>query len=164
METHILFINYHTEVTCLYLDCLYLRYGWILIWPLLSYLQLACNAHTICDSELRPLGTGLYPVISIINHRSVPCFAFASLTVDSAKWFWCCSCLPNAVLVFEGRLAVVRAVQHIPKGTEVIFLFLSYIGCFLNKRVDNWWKKIHPVHVLLTTLSSCSLANIFFFF
>jgi hypothetical protein len=31
--------------------------------------QFACNAHTICDPELRPLGTGLYPVISIINHR-----------------------------------------------------------------------------------------------
>jgi hypothetical protein len=33
-------------------------------------MQFACNAHTICDPELRPLGTGLYPVISIINHRS----------------------------------------------------------------------------------------------
>ncbi|KAH9691020.1 Histone-lysine N-methyltransferase ASHR1 [Citrus sinensis] len=76
----------------------------ILQWPEISineiaenFSKLACNAHTICDSELRPLGTGLYPVISIINH----------------------SCLPNAVLVFEGRLAVVRAVQHVPKGAEV---------------------------------------------
>ncbi|KAK6132378.1 hypothetical protein DH2020_033869 [Rehmannia glutinosa] len=33
-----------------------------------AFMFLACNAHTICDSELRPLGTGLYPVISIINH------------------------------------------------------------------------------------------------
>ncbi|WRX31508.1 SET domain - like 10 [Theobroma cacao] len=64
--------------------------------------KIACNAHTICDSELRPLGTGLYPVISIINH----------------------SCLPNSVLVFEGRLAVVRAVQHIPKDAEIL---ISYI-------------------------------------
>ncbi|GER49219.1 N-lysine methyltransferase SMYD2 [Striga asiatica] len=61
-----------------------------------NFSKLACNAHTICDSELRPLGTGLFPVIAIINH----------------------SCLPNAVLVFEGRVAVVRAMQHIPKGTE----------------------------------------------
>ncbi|KDO80749.1 hypothetical protein CISIN_1g011626mg [Citrus sinensis] len=75
----------------------------ILQWPEISineiaenFSKLACNAHTICNSELRPLGTGLYPVISIINH----------------------SCLPNAVLVFEGRLAVVRAVQHVPKGAE----------------------------------------------
>ncbi|KAL0360184.1 UNVERIFIED_CONTAM: Histone-lysine N-methyltransferase ASHR1 [Sesamum radiatum] len=47
-----------------------------------SFSKLACNAHTICDSELRPLGTGLYPVISIINH----------------------SCLPNSVLVFRGKV------------------------------------------------------------
>ncbi|XP_022880187.1 histone-lysine N-methyltransferase ASHR1 isoform X2 [Olea europaea var. sylvestris] len=63
-----------------------------------NFSKLSCNAHSICDSELRPLGTGLYPVISIINH----------------------SCLPNSVLVFEGRLAVVRAVQHIPKGAEFV--------------------------------------------
>ncbi|XP_059631874.1 histone-lysine N-methyltransferase ASHR1 isoform X3 [Cornus florida] len=75
----------------------------ILQWPEINikeiaenFSKLACNAHTICDSELRPLGTGLYPIVSIINH----------------------SCLPNSVLVFEGKLAVVRAVQHIPKGTE----------------------------------------------
>ncbi|XP_021656278.2 histone-lysine N-methyltransferase ASHR1 isoform X5 [Hevea brasiliensis] len=63
----------------------------ILQWPDINikeiaenFSKLACNAHTICDSELRPLGTGLYPVVSIINHR----------------------------------LAVVRAVQHIPRGAE----------------------------------------------
>ncbi|KAK7817860.1 histone-lysine n-methyltransferase ashr1 [Quercus suber] len=35
-----------------------------------------------------------------------------------AKYFWHCSCLPNSVLVFEGRLAVIRAVQHVPQGAE----------------------------------------------
>ncbi|XWS21587.1 hypothetical protein CRYUN_Cryun30bG0067100 [Craigia yunnanensis] len=49
-----------------------------------NFSKFAFNAHTICDGELRPLRTGLYPVVSIINH----------------------SCLPNAVLVFEGGLAV----------------------------------------------------------
>ena len=39
-------------------------------------------------------------------------------------WSFFCSCLPNSVLVFEGRLAVVRAVEHIPKGTEVICVSL----------------------------------------
>lgn len=34
-----------------------------------EYGQFSCNAHTICDAELKPLGTGLYPVVSIINHR-----------------------------------------------------------------------------------------------
>ncbi|PKI38461.1 hypothetical protein CRG98_041160 [Punica granatum] len=81
----------------------------ILQWPEINIKEIAenfskfsCNAHTICDSELRPLGTGLYPVISIINH----------------------SCLPNAVLVFEGTAAVVRTVQHISGGSEVS---ISYI-------------------------------------
>ncbi|KDP32757.1 hypothetical protein JCGZ_12049 [Jatropha curcas] len=60
--------------------------------------KLGCNALTICDGELNPLGKGLYPVIAIINH----------------------SCLPNAVLVFEGQLAVIRAVQPLPKGAEEV--------------------------------------------
>ncbi|RVX22474.1 Histone-lysine N-methyltransferase ASHR1 [Vitis vinifera] len=74
--------------------------------------KLACNAHTICDGELRPLGTGLYPVISIINH----------------------SCLPNSVLVFEERLAVVRAVQHIPKGTEVLISYIETAGSTITRQ------------------------------
>ncbi|AQK63624.1 Histone-lysine N-methyltransferase ASHR1 [Zea mays] len=69
---------------------------------ILTYMQFACNAHTICDPELRPLGTGLYPVISIINH----------------------SCVPNAVLIFDGRTAYVRALQPINKDEEVS---ISYI-------------------------------------
>ncbi|CAH9071660.1 unnamed protein product [Cuscuta epithymum] len=71
-----------------------------------NFCKFACNAHTICDSELKPLGTGLYPVISIINH----------------------SCLPNSCLVFEGRCAVVRAVQHIKKGTEVCISYIETAG------------------------------------
>ncbi|XP_065880933.1 histone-lysine N-methyltransferase ASHR1 isoform X2 [Euphorbia lathyris] len=91
----------------------------ILQWPDINikeiaenFSKLSCNAHTICDSELRPLGTGLYPVISIINH----------------------SCLPNAVLVFEGRLAVVRAVQHLPKGAEVFISYIETAGCTMTRQ------------------------------
>ncbi|KAL5777025.1 hypothetical protein ACOSP7_009951 [Xanthoceras sorbifolium] len=91
----------------------------ILQWPEIelkeiaeNFSKLACNAHTICDSELRPLGTGLYPVISIINH----------------------SCLPNAVLVFEGRLAVVRAMQHIAKGGEVLISYIETAGSTMTRQ------------------------------
>lgn len=91
----------------------------ILQWPDLNlkdiaenFSKLACNAHSICDFELRPLGTGLYPVISIINH----------------------SCLPNSVLVFEGREAVVRAVQHIPKGTEVLISYIETAGSTMTRQ------------------------------
>ncbi|KAI3424678.1 uncharacterized protein J3R85_010433, partial [Psidium guajava] len=85
----------------------------ILQWPEINikevaenFSKLSCNAHTICDSELRPLGTGLYPVISLINH----------------------SCLPNAVLLFEGRTAVVRAVQQIVRGSEVLISYIETAG------------------------------------
>ncbi|KAH9299492.1 hypothetical protein KI387_031174, partial [Taxus chinensis] len=72
-----------------------------------NFCRFACNAHTICDSELRPTGTGLYPVISIINH----------------------SCFPNAVLLFEGKNAFVRAVETIREGSE---LTLSYVEIAAN--------------------------------
>ncbi|XP_021900600.1 histone-lysine N-methyltransferase ASHR1 isoform X2 [Carica papaya] len=91
----------------------------ILQWPDINikeiaenFSKLACNAHTICDSELRPVGTGLYPVVSIINH----------------------SCLPNAVLVFEGRVAVVRAVQNIPKGSEVSISYIETAGSTMTRQ------------------------------
>ncbi|KAM6581598.1 hypothetical protein CsatA_005372 [Cannabis sativa] len=77
-----------------------------------NFSKLACNAHTICDNELRPLGTGLFPVISIINH----------------------SCLPNSALVFEGKLAVVRAVQHIPKDSEVLISYIETAGSTLTRQ------------------------------
>ncbi|KVH87869.1 SET domain-containing protein [Cynara cardunculus var. scolymus] len=75
-------------------------------------IKLACNAHTICDSELIPLGTGLYPVISIINH----------------------SCSPNSVLVFEGRMATVRAMQRIPKGSEVLISYIETAGSTMTRQ------------------------------
>ncbi|KAJ4972812.1 hypothetical protein NE237_005986 [Protea cynaroides] len=85
----------------------------ILQWPDINikeiaenFSRFACNAHTICDNELRPLGTGLYPVISIINH----------------------SCSPNSVLVFEGKVAVVRAMEPILKGSEVLISYIETAG------------------------------------
>ncbi|CAI9764046.1 unnamed protein product [Fraxinus pennsylvanica] len=93
-----------------------------------NFSKLSCNAHSICDSELRPLGTGLYPVISIINH----------------------SCLPNSVLVFEGRLAVVRAVQHIPKGTEVSISYVETAGSTITRQ-----KALKEQYFFSCTCSRC---------
>ncbi|KAG0485280.1 hypothetical protein HPP92_009359 [Vanilla planifolia] len=76
--------------------------------------KLSCNAHTICDSELRPLGTGLYPVISIINH----------------------SCVPNSVLVFEGQNAFVRAVERIHKGEEVVISYIETAATSKTRQND----------------------------
>lgn len=91
----------------------------ILQWPEINlkeiaenFSKLACNAHTICDCELRPLGTGLYPVVSIINH----------------------SCLPNAVLIFEGKSSVVRAIDHIPEGAEVSIAYIDTAGSTMTRQ------------------------------
>ncbi|BBN09598.1 [histone H3]-lysine4/36 N-trimethyltransferase SMYD [Marchantia polymorpha subsp. ruderalis] len=70
------------------------------------FCRIACNAHTICDDEFRPVGTGLYPVVSIINH----------------------SCAPNSVLLFDGRRAIVRAIQKIDRGTEVTLSYVELAG------------------------------------
>ncbi|XP_047311961.1 histone-lysine N-methyltransferase ASHR1 [Impatiens glandulifera] len=78
-----------------------------------SFSKLACNAHTISDWELRPLGTGLYTIVAIINH----------------------SCLPNSVLVFEGRLAVIRAVQHVPKGSEILISYIETAGSTMTRQI-----------------------------
>lgn len=77
-----------------------------------NFAKFACNAHTICDVELRPLGTGLYPIVSMINH----------------------SCSPNAVLIFEGKLAVIRAVQQIPKNTEVLISYIDTAGSTMTRQ------------------------------
>ncbi|XP_020588099.1 histone-lysine N-methyltransferase ASHR1 [Phalaenopsis equestris] len=77
-----------------------------------NFSKLSCNAHTICDEELRPLGTGLYPVVSIINH----------------------SCIPNAVLVFGGRIAVVRAVKPISKGAEIVISYIDTAAITMTRQ------------------------------
>ncbi|XP_072990623.1 histone-lysine N-methyltransferase ASHR1 isoform X3 [Typha latifolia] len=79
-----------------------------------NFSKLACNAHTICDDELRPLGTGLYPVISIINH----------------------SCMPNSVLMFEGRVAYVRALVPLPKDTEVLISYIETAATTTRRQND----------------------------
>ncbi|KAE8714349.1 Histone-lysine N-methyltransferase ASHR1 [Hibiscus syriacus] len=94
-----------------------------------NFSKFACNAHTICDSELRPLGTGLYPVVSIINH----------------------SCLPNAVLVFEGRLAVVRAVQHIPKDYEVSISYVETAASTVTRQ-----KTLKEQYLFTCTCARCN--------
>ncbi|KAG6501441.1 hypothetical protein ZIOFF_041321 [Zingiber officinale] len=76
--------------------------------------QLSCNAHTICDDELRPLGTGLYPVISMINH----------------------SCVPNSILMFEYRMGFVRATEPITKGTEILISYIETAATTATRKKD----------------------------
>lgn len=34
--------------------------------------RMACNNHTICDEDLRPIGVGLYPLGALLNHSCSP--------------------------------------------------------------------------------------------
>lgn len=74
--------------------------------------RFACNAHTICDEEVRPLGTGLYPVISIVNH----------------------SCVPNAVLHFDGNRAALRALEDTQEGTEITISYVELAASTNTRR------------------------------
>jgi hypothetical protein len=44
--------------------------------------RFACNNHTICDEELRPIGVGLYPLGALINHSCTPNCAQSFLGPD----------------------------------------------------------------------------------
>ncbi|KAI5058228.1 hypothetical protein GOP47_0026398 [Adiantum capillus-veneris] len=83
-----------------------------------NFCRFACNAHTICDAELRPLGVGLYPVISIVNH----------------------SCHPNCILLFERKKAYVRAIQEIGQGTEITVSYVD-LGESTSTRLQNLRKQ-----------------------
>ena len=84
-------------------------------WYLGCFARLSCNSFSVCDDELRPVGSALFPTVAMLNH----------------------SCLPNAVAMFSfagvgggvsgsGSVQVkVRAIRRIHAGEEVC---ISYIG------------------------------------
>ncbi|KAL4196392.1 hypothetical protein AMTRI_Chr04g245940 [Amborella trichopoda] len=45
-----------------------------------------------------------------------------------------CSCAPNSVLLFEGKLAVIRAMEAIPKGAEVLISYIEIAGSTETRR------------------------------
>ena len=55
------------------------------------------NVFTICDEELVPVGLGLYPIASFINH----------------------SCNPNAVVSFDCNRLSIRSLIAIHAGIEI---------------------------------------------
>ncbi|XP_043236320.1 SET and MYND domain-containing protein 4-like [Amphibalanus amphitrite] len=73
---------------------------------LLHYLQsLPCNAHEISEqvvrgeeAELREVGAAVYPSVSLLNH----------------------SCDPNVLRVSHGTACVVRVIQPVPAGGELL--------------------------------------------
>lgn len=77
----------------------------------------SCNAHTICDEEIRPIGKGLYLGVAMVNH----------------------SCVPNASLIFEG-VTGVRTTHNVtglcfPLG--ILFCHAQHLK--RNLRTDSLW-------------------------
>jgi hypothetical protein len=77
--------------------------------------RIAANAHTICDEELQPLGTGLYPLMAIANHASRP------------------SCMQS----FTGRVMQFRALREVKPGDEVRGVGWRQVA---SAGVQAWWR------------------------
>ncbi|KAI8886398.1 SET domain-containing protein [Backusella circina FSU 941] len=60
------------------------------------------NNFSIDDKEMFAIGEGTYPIASLFNH----------------------SCRPNAVVMFDGALAEIHAIENIESGTEIT---ISYV-------------------------------------
>ncbi|KAK4881149.1 hypothetical protein RN001_004468 [Aquatica leii] len=67
------------------------------------YGRMCVNSYSICDDELKTLGTGIYLAASIIDH----------------------SCQPNAVAIFQGILLNIRATEEMG-SLNWDKVFLSY--------------------------------------
>ncbi|KAL0228176.1 hypothetical protein RCL1_004319 [Eukaryota sp. TZLM3-RCL] len=59
--------------------------------------RIACNAFTITDEELKPLGVGLYPPASYVNH----------------------SCDPNSCFLFKGTQITLISLKELNPGDEI---------------------------------------------
>jgi SET and MYND domain-containing protein len=66
--------------------------------------RLSLNCHTICDDELREMGTGLYPLAALANH----------------------ACLPTAVQSFGPNAELtLRALQPLAPGDQVTIAYID---------------------------------------
>ena len=66
---------------------------------LVHYLNVfTSNNFSINDVDMFAVGEGTYPIASLFNH----------------------SCRPNAVVMFDGALSIIRAIENIHPGTEII--------------------------------------------
>lgn len=67
--------------------------------------KVLCNAFSICDHEQNSIGIGIYLPASLLNH----------------------SCLPNCAAVFEDGSLLLRSLQHIPSGCELLISYTEVL-------------------------------------
>jgi hypothetical protein len=77
-------------------------------------LALSCNAHAVCDAELRPLGRGVYPVAACANH----------------------SCSPVSALTFRGLRAQLRALATLRPGDEITLAYVDVCAPAAERRAE----------------------------
>uniref|UniRef100_A0A8C5AW36 SET domain-containing protein n=1 Tax=Gadus morhua TaxID=8049 RepID=A0A8C5AW36_GADMO len=80
--------------------------------PLSLLAKVACNCFTISDEELKEVGVGLYPSLSLLNH----------------------DCRPNCVVVFEGSRLVLRAVKDVCPGEELLISYIDTVSVTADRQ------------------------------
>ena len=85
-----------------------------------AFCKFEANNFNLLNSDLQPVGAGVYLVSTALNH----------------------SCAPNAVVVFDGPKLFLRATKRINAGEEVWSLVARWaiLLCRCNCRIDGgWW-------------------------
>ncbi|CAG8490905.1 6880_t:CDS:2 [Ambispora gerdemannii] len=73
---------------------------------LVSYLCIfGCNNFTIHDEQMFGIGEGTYPIGSLFNH----------------------SCHPNAVVMYDGVVQIVKCIEDIDAGDEITIAYLDVV-------------------------------------
>ncbi|CAG8510454.1 2405_t:CDS:2 [Ambispora leptoticha] len=73
---------------------------------LVSYLcRFGCNNFTIHDKQMFGIGEGTYPIGSLFNH----------------------SCRPNAVVMYDGNVQIVRCIEDVNAGEEIAIAYLDVV-------------------------------------
>ncbi|KAK0136871.1 Histone-lysine N-methyltransferase SMYD3 [Merluccius polli] len=72
----------------------------------------ACNCFTISDGELKEVGVGLYPSLSLLNH----------------------DCRPNCLIVFEGTKLLLRAIKDICPEEELLISYIDTLSVTADRQ------------------------------
>ncbi|KAJ8341850.1 hypothetical protein SKAU_G00341410 [Synaphobranchus kaupii] len=100
--------------------------------PISIIAKVTCNCFSISDGELQEVGVGLYPSVSLLNH----------------------ACRPNCVMVFEGRILRLRAVQDIRPLEE---LTISYTDVMMPSQERR--KRLQEQYYFLCDCEHCTAAD-----
>lgn len=82
----------------------FLQQSGLTLDELVHYLNVfKSNNFTIDDKDMFPIGEGTYPIAALFNH----------------------SCRPNAVVMFDGAYASIRAIEDIQPGKEITIAYVD---------------------------------------